>query len=511
MTLKILLILATFILVLPSVSAQVLISSHKIDYELRGSEVWVQESFEIVNPKDSKVHTFNDDIVLLRGNIRDLVVTGVPGRLDNGSSPNMVYLEFSKSPIWSTAVQNTKIVTLTYITSDLVGEEVLDRNNKGYFLLGNVLKSFPSDIEVGETVIIVRGGADYQISVVLPQTGITDNQVSFVMSKNDRKAFPAFNVEVQYAKFRELTQSNINSIEERLEESIIKAEDALTGILNAEGYDANASKAKDDLNKSLSFLNESQGYLTLSQELFEREEYYSAYVFSNTSLNLADEAVRIAIEAKTEAILQLRLALNQKISHLENLTATITPAPTLPAIEKEDKEELETSTTTTTTSPAPSTTQTILQVPEKEGYSTGMKVAFLIVLFMAILIVILTKSRGKSEKQAVPKDFRSIADLKRKSFKDFEERMVDVKRETTIAGEIRKLNLEKKKYQLGIENLDKKKLSGEIGESVYNAEKVKFENYIKKLDNKVNALEKELPMKGGLDGKSRTDQPKKSG
>ncbi len=121
-------------------------------------------------------------------------------------------------------------------------------------------------------------------------------------------------------------------------------------------------------------------------------------------------------------------------------------------------------------------------------------------MVIVAIIIILNRGGRNKDRQAAVKDFRAISDLKRKSYKDFEEKLEDVKKETDTAGELRSLSAEKKKYELGVENLNKKKLSGEIDERIYKSERSRYEAEIRKLEKKIEILEEELPKKGGFDG-----------
>jgi hypothetical protein len=100
---KTLLILLVVFLAMPSVNAQIEVSSHDISYELLEGRVLVKESILFVNPEKSEVHTFDDEIALLRGSPTDMVITGVQGRINDEVTTNIVYLDFSKSPIFRTA------------------------------------------------------------------------------------------------------------------------------------------------------------------------------------------------------------------------------------------------------------------------------------------------------------------------------------------------------------------------------------------------------------------------
>jgi hypothetical protein len=491
-------------LTLPGVNAQVSITSHNITYELGEGEVIVKESIIFENPLKSTIHTFDETVTLLRGNAENILISGVEGYVNNMTSSTIIYLDFSKSPIYSTATKNTKTVSLTYTTKDFTSEFLIDSGRIVNVFSGNVLLPLAEDIGVADTHIKIKAGKDYQLGVVLPQAEVKEHrEVSYFMAGADREIYTGFIVEIQYANFKDEALLNVDIIERRLDDAKRKAEDAESAILNAGAYNANTSKAQDELNSSLIFINESETYLTLAETLLEQRDFYQAYLYTNASVHLAQNAIKTASSAQKEANLQLQTSINKKISQLENLTATTSPSPTLPPPKKEITETRAPPTLTITPPPEGEIE------PISEGKSTRMVMGAAILIFLVVLAVLALPSkrrRQKKERLAEVRDFRSISDLKRKSYKDFEEKMVDVKKETTIAGEIRQLSKEREKYDLGVENLKKKRLAGEIDENLYKAEKTKFENHIKKLDKKISTLEKELPpKKGGLDGKDISD------
>jgi gas vesicle protein len=499
---KILLIFFVIALGLPTVNAQIAVSSHNITYELLEGKVLVQETILFVNPEKSEVHTFNEEIALLRGSTTDMVITGVPGLINNVSSPNIITLDFSHSPIFRTAAQNTREVTLTYSTREFTSEGLFDGEDRFYSFIGNILPTFPSDLEIDTTSITIKSGDGFQMGAALPETEIVDDRVSFFISADDRKNNAAFNVNVQYARFTDLANSNIESVQIRLDVAEEKAEDARTAILDSSLYDANTSKAESDLNKSLNLINESKFNLAFAEAFMQSNSYYDAYRVSTTSANMLEAAIQAATDAKREANLQLTIAWNEKFSQLENRTsATATPPPTTSPVETKPPVETEVPVTPAPPRPTPPT------VPPVEAEDTtqdgGLSLEIIAgVIVIAIAAIIFVSSRGKKNKdhQAAVKDFRSISDLKRKSYKDFEEKLEDVKKDTDTAGEIRRLSAEKKKYVLGVENLIKKKLSGEVTERVYKSERGRYETEIRKLEKKIKILEEELPKKGGFDG-----------
>jgi hypothetical protein len=320
---KTLLILLVVFLAMPSVNAQIEVSSHDISYELLEGRVLVKESILFVNPEKSEVHTFDDEIALLRGSPTDMVITGVQGRINDEVTPNIVYLDFSKSPIFRTAAQNSREVTLTYSTKEFTIDGLLDGEDRFYSFIGNILPPLPSDLELGDTHMLIKPGDGFQISKVVPEAEIKEGEVSYFMSADDRKIYSAFNVE--YARFKDLANSNIESIKKRLEMAEERAEDTRSAILDSNVYDANTSKAEADLNKSLGLIDESKLNLAFADVFVQSGNYFDAYSLSKTSANMAEAAIQAATDAKREANLQLTIAWNEKFSQLENRTSATAP------------------------------------------------------------------------------------------------------------------------------------------------------------------------------------------
>jgi hypothetical protein len=217
---------------------------------------------------------------------------------------------------------------------------------------------------------------------------------------------------------------------------------------------------------------------------------------------MAEAAIQAATDAKREANLQLTIAWNEKFSQLENRTsATATPPPTTTPVEPEPPVETEVPETPAPPKPTPPTVPPVETEETTQGSGLPLGIIAVVFILVIVAIIIISNRSGRNkDRQAAVKDFRSISDLKRKSYKDFEEKLEDVKKETDTAGEIRRLSAEKKKYELGVENLNKKKFSGEITERIYKSERGRYESEIKKLEKKIKNLEEELPKKGGFDG-----------
>ncbi|HDY74138.1 MAG TPA: hypothetical protein ENH51_03375, partial [Euryarchaeota archaeon] len=122
---------------LPGVSAQAVVSSHNISFELREGYVNVVETLVFLNPVKSDVHTFSVDQTLIRRGAREIEVTGMPSSV--GADSDAITLLFSKSPIFRTAIENSKTVVISYKTDVLTSEQILDHGERTYLFTGSIL------------------------------------------------------------------------------------------------------------------------------------------------------------------------------------------------------------------------------------------------------------------------------------------------------------------------------------------------------------------------------------
>ena len=505
------LLFLAILFVLPGVSAQVVVLGHNASFELLEGRVQVVETMQFLNPEKSDVHTFDDDQTLIRRGASEISVSGMPSSV----SDDIITLEFSKSPIFRTAVENSKTVTISYYTEGFTSELVLKGGDSAQVFTGNILPPVPIGLEPGATNLKISAGIGLQFGPVLPDAEIAGDSLIYRVSAEERKTFPAFNVDIQYGGFETLALANIESAKDTLDSAEEKAADADFAISNAGVYGANTSKAELDLTEARSLINESHGYITVSQALLKSGETYDAYRLSNTSVNMAKGALQKASDSVREANLQLQQALNEKISQLENMTTTTEPAPTVTASPTETPAPANETAPTPTPEPTPLPPGLTLPLapPADTQQTSDSRLSLTLIGVMAMILIIVGATAAVSGRRRRPRpkhpavtDFRSISDLKKKSYKGFEEKVVDVKKETNIAGEIRKLMADKKKFELGIENLNKKERSGEINEKLYKTERRRFESEIRKLEKKIKSLEAELPVKGGFDGQSISDK-----
>lgn len=488
------------------VTAQVSVDRHVIVVELGEGLARINETFLFVNPSDSEVHTFDDEVPLIRDEVLDFTYKGLEARLDNDSSPSVIYLDFSKKPLIRSAANNRLSVELDYSSEDLVGEIDIGRGNMEYVILDNLLFPTPPGITANETVIILRTASGLTFGPVLPVGEISGGEISYSITKDQRKNFPAFNVEAHYGRYADMAEEDLGEIDEGLKRGRQKLEDAETALLNAEVYDADTSSVRTNLLIAKGILDEVERSLENSKTLLSKDPY-EAFKLTNSTLPLMEVAINTALVGESKGNELLRQALNQKIARLENLTNQSVPktppfttAPPVIIVENKTPEKpVVTPTVTTTLPPTPETTPPIVEVTTAdEGRNKTLLILLPLVLISAALVftLISRKQKKRGSHKAGLTDYRSITDLKKRNYKDFEEKVVDVKKETTIAGDLRRHNLDMHKLELGLENLEKKKRSGEIESKIYNSEKRRYKNQIKDLKKKIKELEKELPVKG---------------
>ncbi len=503
---RLLLILVLFFSVAaPVVNGQVEVSEHDITFELRSAEVHVEEVIVFENPATSEIHTFDGSISLLRGNVEGFSVKGTDWTLNNDSFPTLVKLDFSRSPIYRSAAQNTRKVILSYDTPDFTRELQLD-GRKVYVFAGNLLIPLPLGLSFKDTNIEINLAEGLWFGESRP-TGDMGMANLYSFAQEKRLSAGEFNVEVEYGDYSSYALADIKKTDALLADAKKNAADAEEAIANVELYGIDAAKANSYLSRAMELIKGAESYLQAANALLQTDDPYKAYLASNNSVTFAKEADLFAQSAEKEANVQLRLSLNERISQLENMTSMITPPSTILPDVQDGNQTPKTPPATTgpreTGIPKEQTDE-----PSKSWFYSAIPYLVLILAVVGLSIYVSKTQQKRKRKFGAVRDFRAISDLKRKSYRDFEEKVLDVKKETTIAGDIRSLNKEKAKYELGIENLNKRKIAGELTDETYNLEKQRFLETIKGLDKQIEMLEKELP-KGAKDEKSVTDKPGK--
>lgn len=501
---RLLIILILFFSVaVPAVNGQVEVSAHNITFELMAGAVHVEEVIVFENPTTSEIHTFAGSISLFRGNVEGFSLKGTDWTIVNDSFPTLVKLDFSKKPIYRSATQNTRNIVLDYDTPDFTRKHQLD-GREVYVFSGNILIPLPLGLNFKDTNIKITLAEGLRFGQSTTGFNIVKDESSYHFSGDERLNADEFFLEVEYGEYQLYALSDIEKTEAILVEARKNAADAKEAVTNLEIYGIDTAKANSDLSRAMELIGGSESYLKAAKALLETDDPYKAYLAANNSLSFAQEADLLAKSAESEANLQLRLSLNERISQLENMTATRTPPST---VSESDNN------TNQTSQPPPTSGPKETETPKQqiEDSSSVWFYSFIpyLILFLALLglsAIYISKHKKRKRKFGAVRDFRAISDLKRKSYRDFEEKVLDVKKETTIAGDIRALKKEKAKYELGIENLNKRKIAGELTDETYNLEKQRFLETIKGLDKRIEMLDKELP-KGATDEKSVTDKP----
>jgi hypothetical protein len=299
-----------------------------------------------------------------------------------------------------------------------------------------------------------------------------------------------FPVRVEYADYETLAISELTSAKFLLSQSYITIADANTTLVNARNYDVDLESASTLLTEAILLYKDADSALTEGERLQNAPErdYYRAYLQGVIANDLATKALRKAAEAKNLANLGIQTVLESRIIELasnlsrehrlrENLSKSLVENLSERLREVESVERVEVKV------PPP---------PTERNYYAIAFFALLggIVLYGAANLLLLIRREGRA--RGTVSDFRVIGDLKRRSFKGFEKKVDIVKQEGALAAEIRRLQKDRQKYILGIENLKKKKIAKEIKKKTFDSEKAKFEKQIDSIDLRLEELESRI-------------------
>ncbi len=342
----------------------------------------------------------------------------------------------------------------------------LRRSDGSYLFEGEALKrAYPWGIRVVHLRFVVP--PHFSFGEVLPQPAQRgDGELLYRITYLQPEAYGGFPVRIEYANYAELADRSLGIARAREQETFLAVREANLSILNAYSYEANLSAAEASFSRALEHLQE---YFTLRQEaeaLLE-ENSYLAYKKARAAVEQLELAGIRAREAQSSARLAVQRALERKLGSLEENLSQLGEA-------REER----------------------VVVVERQSDGQIYKYAFfgLAVIFALFVVSELRRilvPRSYRRRSSVG-DFRVIGDLKRRSFEGFEKKVARVKRGVDIAREIRELRRREEKLRLGIENLRKKLIQGEIGEETYLAEKERFEGEIREVEGRIAELEREL-------------------
>lgn len=476
-----------FLTALPSVHAQgFYVSGYNATYYFNTDDYLVEETIMFKNSEDP--FNFEKYISFIRGDARDVEVyvstSGARHEIDY-DYPTRISIDLK-----DVVLLKEMEVTLSYRRSEGLSEEnyittfkFLDLGRYPWSTIRRCI-AYLEDCKY-EVNIKLISPENYQFGEVIPTSEKIQEEnhevISYTLSllENLSVIETGFPVEIEYAKFKDLAIEEIAVADTLVEEATYDVKDANTTIENAKRYGCNLTTALALYGQSLDSLKESRTQLQLAKALLydtSYRQFYLAYTYATGAKDNARKASRKASEAKNNANFEIQHALENKIAGLGSTLAQQSQAlmedltQKIRDLEKEKEAE--------------------------KGKATRFKlfiVGFLIIFCVGIVIgtVNFLKKERVKERGSV-KDFSVIDDLKRKTFKGFEQKVETVKRGVEIAAQIRDLKQSKEKFWLGIENLRKKKIANEISEVVFEVEKHKLEEGIKELDKKIETLETEL-------------------
>ncbi len=438
---------------LPAVvhAQNIYVQEHNLTYYLDENDFFVEEKVIFKNIAEASL--FNGDIYLVRGNARDIKLNG---QIYTGE-PSKIKLSLK---IWA---KEGTYANLTYQRSDILYERDSAKVFEGLALekytwlvhKTNIKFVSPKNYQFGSFSPKVDKIRDRDSEILFYSTSVFEN-ISAIQD--------GFPVRIEYANFKELALQEIAASKTLIGEAAYAALDANATIQNAQSYDANLTAAVASCTRSAQLLQDARAQLQLAEAKYNSKGYSESLKSAKGAEEHARGALREAEKAKNLANFEMQAALQRRIARIEsNLTQQAQLPKNLTLLPEAGK-------------------------AEEEGINYTIALIALAFLFAVLVIV---KARQAEIKSGV-QEFRSIDELKRKRFLGFERKVEAVKKSAEIAAEIRRLNIEKEKLKLGIENLRKKKVANEVTKKAFESERKELEEKIREIDSNVDALQKEL-------------------
>ncbi|MFQ6135870.1 MAG: hypothetical protein ACE5PM_01665 [Candidatus Hydrothermarchaeales archaeon] len=482
------------IISLPNVQAQggLYVPEYNITYTLYEDYFLVEEKIVFGNTQG----TFTEPIYLYKGDAANVTVE--VGAFDESTKYSVNEKRIPMEITLNMRIYRgaTKEITITYTRTDLLNTTDNIKVFKGY-----ALGRYPWDIL--KATVKFLAPRDHQFGNITPLTAkrIVEGreEISYDLALPLDEVFITYGlpVEIEYAKFEDLALAKMEIAKSSLIALESEIESANTSIENADIYGANLTEALELYNRSKQYLDKGESELS-SAELAHKskdKEFYRAYLHAITADKYAKEGSEKATKAQQLANFEVQRTLNEKIAAL---TSSLTMAPTETPPPEATTPPPTTSAPTTPPPATPPLTTTPprleVEVPE-EMAKPKLRTPFIALLIILIIAVGVGASIGKRERprrRGKVKDFRVISDLKRKTFRGFEEKVDKVKRGVDVATEIRRLRSEREKLESDIEDLDKKRALGEIEEEAFEADRKALEEGVEKIDSQLKNLEKEL-------------------
>jgi len=489
------LILSFVLALLPHASAQLEIPVYNITYALQKNGINITEVILFSNPEKSTQHTFMEDIVLARQGAakESIAISGMQSSISKDGT--LIYLYFSKD--WLIK-PSTRMITISYFIPStqpvFAAGDLESLRFSGRLLLSlpfvpkeaNAIVKTPDGYEFGETFFGTRKKTGAHEEILYDYRGETI------------KANPV--IELEYGNFKTAGEGYAKTSKTMIEEAKKKTESVNQTLLLSASYNLTFPDVENKLKETLKLLNASQYYLSFYSAAAERENFYAAFAFANLSKTTSQKALDTAEESGSLLNIKFQTELREKLAEMERLRANLTsinltPATIIiPQYQPQEKQNISAEALLSEKPPAAIQPQPVQGIPSLYYFAFVLLAVVLGGAFYFVFFVFLKREKeGREEKRQT--DFFSIEELKRKKFGDFEKKIAKVRNEGEIAEEIMKLRSEKEKYELAVQNLEKKLSAYEISEHEFLTEKEKFEKKIRDTELKINELESEIKPK----------------
>ncbi|MEE8167689.1 MAG: hypothetical protein V3T58_02310 [Candidatus Hydrothermarchaeales archaeon] len=497
---KFLIIFLISLALLPGVEAQLYVSRYNVTYQLGEENYQVVEILKLKNGGSPFV--FPEALEFVRGDASD--AEAYSSLTGTSFSADYVYPSKVTVDLKKVVILKRMEVGLKYLRKEGLSSEdkinVFMFSDIGKYPWGTIKDCIDhyNECQYEANITIITPDGYYFGNITSPATiqrrGKSESIVYRLSLLRNLTIVPfGFPVRVEYADYRELTLGKIASASALLSQVSFGLKEANSSLENAGIYEANVSRASD------TYVEASQLYEQALEELKASErfvgaperDYYNSYLHGSAANELAEEAyvkanaVRNLVSFEIQRALEMRVAalganLSEQYILRENLTKSLSENLTrLLEMKKEQAEP----------------TQIIrVEVPE-EGINYYAIAFFLLlgsIVIYGVANMVLYVRRTERKHRGKVKDFRVIGDLKRKTFKGFEQKVDTVKQEVELAADIRKLKKEREKYVLGIDNVKKKMRMGDITKQSSDSQRKKFEEQVKETDAKIDEIEKQL-------------------
>ncbi|MEE9474308.1 MAG: hypothetical protein V3V36_01405, partial [Candidatus Hydrothermarchaeaceae archaeon] len=435
------------------------VSLHNLTYTLGESDFVVEEVIVFENTGTPSGNLFKDNVYLIRGNARDVEVD-VIGK-NTGYSVEYSPLTTININLLFWRGEKREII-LKYRRSDM-----LFRGDTIHVISGLALGTYPWIIDRASITFIAPEG--FQFGNVTPDVTKTFEgsrevltyDIAPVNIKDLTAIREGFPIRIEYAKYDEMAVSGMKAAREFIGEAESDLENANKSIENAMSYGSDTTSVLTLFATANHMLDDSKKAFELAEiksNPYSAEYHpYGAYYYAKTSKDLAGDASRKAEESKDLANYEIQRTLEERISGIGS------------------------------------------KLSEQPEYVEAAEPRPLINYWAAIILILAAlvifgayKYTGSYRefpaiKRSTVKDFKAIDELKYKTFTGFDKKVDTVKHGTELATEIRSLMRKKEKLDFGIENLRKKKATGEIPDHTFESEKEKLHRQI---DETVANIEK---------------------